>query len=658
MSKQLLRISDIRPQILLRVHRVLETMGLPTESVTLGVPPDPAMGDVGFPCFPLARAARKAPLAIAQDIAARFAADDLVSKITAEGPYVNFHIHTATRVAIAVGQALREGNRFGAGSLAPAERKTWMVEYSAPNTNKPQHLGHIRNNLLGSSFTRLLDFVGHKVIPVNLINDRGIHICKSMLAYQRFGNGITPQSSGIKGDHLVGEFYVLFEKKFSEEFAEWLKTPAAAAEYDRWLLTRAGIAAAKSHAASPSEPTAEQVFRKEYKPDYFNDYSELGMAARDMLRAWEAGDQEVVALWRMMNQWVFDGFDATYARLGVRFDRVYYESDTWLLGKKVVEEALEQGVFERLDDGAVVFDLQRIGKTGKKVLLRRDGTTVYMTQDLGTFMARLDEYGLERMTYVVADEQAYHFEVLFGILGELRPEMKGACHHLSYGMVHLPEGKMKSREGTVVDADDLMDTMAEMAREEIVRREEEARQRAEAHGDLFEPLSQTEIARRAEVIGLAAIKYYVLNFTPQTTVTFDPKKSIDFLGQTGPYCLYSFARVQSLFRKAGRQVGPDDLDATTAALLSSPLELAVVRELEAFLEAVHYAGTSADTSKVTDQVYRIAKAFSTLYNDKEHQIVGAADRRVETARLLLAKAVANAVQTGLSLLGIETLDQM
>ncbi|NUN15412.1 MAG: arginine--tRNA ligase [Myxococcales bacterium] len=658
MAEQLWLISDIRPQVMLRVQRTLEAMGLSADSITLGVPPDPAMGDIGFPCFPFAKTARKAPPLIAQEVAARIPADELVSKVTSDGPYVNIHIHVAVRVRVAVGQALRQSNRFGAGSVALRDRKTWMVEYSAPNTNKPQHLGHIRNNLLGSSFTRLLDFVGHKVIPVNLINDRGIHICKSMLAYQRFGNGITPQSSGIKGDHLVGEFYVLFEKKFSEEYAEWLKTPAATAEFDRWLTTRAGIAAAKSHAANPAEPTAEQVFSKEYKQDYFNDYSELGMAARDMLRAWEAGDAEVVALWRMMNQWVFAGFDATYARLGVRFDRVYYESDTWVLGKKVVEDALKEGVFERLDDGAVVFDLQRIGKTGKKVLLRRDGTTVYMTQDLGTFMARLDEYGLERMTYVVADEQAYHFEVLFGILGELRPEMKGACHHLSYGMVHLPEGKMKSREGTVVDADDLMDTMAELAREEIVRREDESRQRAEAHGDLFEPLSQAEIARRAEIIGLAAIKYYVLNFTPQTTVTFDPKRSIDFLGQTGPYCLYSYARVQSLFRKAGRTVDVNDLDETTAALLSSPLELAVVRELEAFLDAVNYAGATADTSKVTEQVYRIAKTFSTLYNDKEHQIVGNADRHVETARLLLAKAVANAVKTGLSLLGIETLEQM
>jgi arginyl-tRNA synthetase len=338
--------------------------------------------------------------------------------------------------------------------------------------------------------------------------------------------------------------------------------------------------------------------------------------------------------------------------LGVSFEKVYYESNTYLQGKDIVAQGVEDGVFQTLDDGAVVFDLEKIGKTGRKVLLRGDGTSVYMTQDLGTALQRFDEFGMDRMAYVVADEQAYHFEVLFGVLGTLRENLKGAFTHLSYGMVHLPEGKMKSREGKVVDADDLMDGMAALAAGEIRNREEEAASRGET------PLTDAEIMARAESIGLAALKYYLLSFTPGATITFDPKKSIDFLGQTGPYCLYAYARVQSLLRRAGDGMEGREWNTELANLLTSPLEQAVIRALQAVPSTFLAAAETVDTSKIADQTYKVAKSFSTLYNDRNHQIVGNKNAELGAARLFLARSVAHAIKAGLSVLGIDTVDKM
>jgi arginyl-tRNA synthetase len=642
-----MRIDGLEAHVAAVARAALAAHGLP-DDVNLAPAPNPEMGDLGLPCFAFAKAARKAPPVIAQELAGSMGPDAVIASVEAAGPYVNFRFRPEAMAAVVLGQALREGLDFG-GEPAPAEgQQTWLVEYSSPNTNKPQHLGHIRNNLLGFATSQLLAAVGHRVIKANLVNDRGIHICKSMLAYLRWGQGVTPESAGKKGDHLVGEFYVMFESRFREEYAAWLGTEAASGAFAEWLETGAGRAAARAADKDPAAPPARAVFDAEFKADYFNAFSELGAAAKEMLRQWEAGDEATVALWKQMNGWVLDGFRATYARLGVAFDKYYFESDTYLLGKQIVREGLERGALRKLDDGAVVMDLDRIGLEGQKVLLRSDGTSVYMTQDLGTAAARFDEYDLAHMVYVVGDEQEYHFQVLFGVLSALRPELDGACTHLSYGMVLLPEGKMKSREGTVVDADDLMDEMTRLARVEI-------EQRAEQTG---EALDAAEASRRAEIIGLAALKYYVLRFTPKSTITFDPKKSIDFLGQTGPYCLYAYARIQSLLRKAGLAADELALDTETAAALVSPLEAAVTKEIAALPKAVTYGARAYDPSKVAEQVYKIAKAFSSLYNDREHQIVGNPDPVLERARLQLAAATGFAIGAGLRLLGIETLDQM
>ena len=641
-------IAQIKSHTEARVNCLLEERGFPVLN-GLNPPPNPEMGDLGFPCFPFARVARKAPPMIAQELAQALEGDELIESFSAEGPYVNIRFRPSALAHIIVSEALSKEESFGSSALDTPEH--WVLEYSAPNTNKPQHLGHVRNNVLGYSVSRILQHVGHQVTRVNLINDRGIHICKSMLAYQRLGEGATPESTQTKGDHFVGDYYVRFEKAFVEEYSAWLETPAAAEALENWKTSRNGKSAVKA-AAENKGPAPEKVFRSDYKANYFNEHSEWGIAAKNMLLAWEDGDEEVVQLWKNMNQWVFDGFHQTYDRLGVSFDKVYYESNTYLLGKDVVQRGLETNVFSKLDDGAVIFDLERIGKTGQKVLLRSDGTSVYMTQDLGTALKRFEEYGMDRMAYVVADEQAYHFEVLFGILGVLQEELKGSCMHLSYGMVHLPEGKMKSREGKVVDADDLMNEMTELAASEIRAREAEAIARGET------ALTEEEVMTRAEAIGLAALKYYLLSFTPAATMTFDPKKSIDFLGQTGPYCLYAYARIQSLLRKSGDTLDSISWDEQLATLLTSPLEQAVIRALQGMPGAFLWASENGDTSKIADQTYKIAKSFSALYNDKNHQIVGNSDAQMGAARLYLAQAVGFAVKAGLSCLGIDTIDRM
>jgi arginyl-tRNA synthetase len=640
-------IDSLRAHVETRLQEALRQVELDPALPTFAPPPNPEMGDYGLPCFAWAKAARKAPAAIAQQVAAALGPDEVIGEVQAAGPYVNLRLRPERVAQVVLGQALAQGEQFG-WQPAGADAPTVMVEYSSPNTNKPQHLGHIRNNLLGFSVSTLLAAAGAKVIRANLVNDRGIHICKSMLAYLRWGHGATPESAGQKGDHLVGHYYVLFEKHFSAEYRAWLDSPEAPVRLEQWLQSPAGRGAAQAAEKDANAPAPAEVFRSEYKQEFFNRESELGAAAREMLRQWEAGDEATVALWRTMNGWVMDGFKATYERLGVAFDRYYFESDTYLLGKQIVEDGLASGVFERTADGAVFFDLTRMGLTGRKVLLRSDGTSVYMTQDLGTAAARFDEYALQRLVYTVADEQEYHFKVLFGVLGALRPQLSDACVHLSYGMVHLPEGKMKSREGTVVDADDLMQEMHNLALGEI-------EQRAQVSG---EALSAEQAALRAERIGLAALKYYLLAFTPKATITFDPKKSIDFLGQTGPYCLYAYARVQSLLRKYGERLpeGPEATDAI--ALLQSPLEQAVVRELSTWPTTVAFAARTADPSKVAEHVWKIAKSFASLYNDREHAILACPEPALKIARLLLAKAVGNAVHSGLTLLGIETLEQM
>ena len=609
------------------------------ESIKLAPSPNLEMGDVGFPCFALAKSLRKGPPQIATELAVKIQEslqDELVAEALAVGPYVNFRYNPAKLAAIVVGEALAKGADYGRDVAKNPSH--FMVEYSAPNTNKPQHLGHVRNNLLGAAVSKILGFAGNRVTRVNLINDRGIHICKSMLAYKLFGEGETPESSGIKGDHLVGKYYVRFENAFQDEYSGWLETGAAAERFQTWKATQPA-----KEIAGLEDSDLQKRFRKDFKDTYFNTESSLGAQAREMLLAWEAGDTAVVELWKTMNSWVFKGFDQTYERLGVGFDKVYYESQTYLLGKDLVLKGLQDQKFKQLDDGAIVCDMEPLGLQGQKVLLRRDGTSVYMTQDLGTAMARFDEHDIDNMVYVVGDEQDYHFQVLFKILEVLRPELAGKLEHLSYGMVLLPEGKMKSREGKVVDADDLMDYMTEIAAEAIQERHE---------------ISSEEVEKRAPVIGFAALKYFILDYHPRSSIQYDPAKSIEFEGRTGPYCLYSYARIQSIKRKSG---GWPELsaDKEVAALsaLGTELEMAVVRELKEWPSIVELAARQLDPSKVTEHAHKLAKTFSTLYNDPGHKVLEAEETR-RNGLLLLAKAVAECIKTSLELVGIQTLEEM
>ncbi len=639
-------IEQLNKHVTDRVAATLGDLGV-TDAPELTTPKDPSMGDLCFPCFPLARVLRKAPKIIAEEVAAAIASDEVITEATAVNGYVNLRLNPGTLFAVALGQVLREGDRFGAGQAASGDEH-WMVEYSAPNTNKPLHLGHLRNNLLGAAIARILDFHGHKVTRINLINDRGVHICKSMLVYQRWAADATPEGVGKKGDHLVGDFYVRFDKEYTAEYAAWQQTDEAQQAYAAWLETGAGQAAQK---AADKDPAADprEAFFSGYKDDYFNQRSELGGVVREMLRKWEDEDEAVRADWRKLNTWVLDGHDETYARMGVGFDHTQYESETYKLGKAMVQQGVADGVFRVKADGATVCDLDKIGKQGEKVLLRSDGTSVYMTQDLGTALERFEQHDIDRLVYVVGDEQRYHFEVLFGVLGLLRPESAGACHHLAYGMIRLPEGKMKSREGTVVDADELMDQVQALAADELRVRAAEGK----AH---LEDMSEDELNLRAEGIGMAAIKYFLLKYTPRKSFEYNPKESIDFLGQTGPYCLYNYARTRSLLRKAG---GEPSFDAAAAARLGTDQELQILRKLMAFPQAVARAANTLDPSRLAEYLFDLCKGFAFIFTDKtNHPIVTCEDEQLRAGRLMLAAAVSHTLRAGLGLLGIAVLEEM
>ncbi len=496
------------------------------------------------------------------------------------------------------------------GQLAPSG-KTIMIEFSSPNTNKPLHLGHVRNNLLGWSVSRVLEANGHNVIRVNLVNDRGIHICKSMLAWQVFGNGETPQSSGMKGDHLVGKYYVLFSNELKKE------TKAIAAE---------------KHI--PEEEAEKQ--------------SPILKRAQEMLLKWEQGDKEVMDLWKMMNGWVYEGFDATYKRLGISFAKTYYESQTYLHGKALVQEGLKKGIFETHEDGSVWCDLTGDG-LDKKLLLRGDGTSVYMTQDLGTAVQRFEENNLDEHIYVVGNEQNYHFQVLKLILKKLGFSWADNIYHLSYGMVELPNGKMKSREGTVVDADDLVQSMYETAKET-----------SESLGRL-DGLSDAEKDDLFEMIGLGALKYFIIKVDPKKTMLFDPQESIDFNGNTGPFIQYTHARIKSILRKAAEENGgqmvvadKDIAEDDTITLL--PQELEIIKLLNQLPEKIKDAGKELSPAIIANYCYDLAKEFSKYYHDVT--ILKEPDVKLKQFRLFMIELIAKVLVKGMDILGIKLPERM
>jgi arginyl-tRNA synthetase len=493
--------------------------------------------------------------------------------------------------------------RYGI-SLPTEQSPLVMIEYSSPNTNKPLHLGHIRNNLLGYSLAEILKANGCRVVKTNIVNDRGIHICKSMLAWLKWGEGMTPASTGRKGDHLVGDFYVLFDRHYREELN---------------ALEAVGI-------------SREEANRQ----------SSLMAEARDMLRRWEAGDTEVVALWRMMNDWVYDGFEETYRQLGVDFDRVYYESKTYLEGKKKVLEGLEKGICYRRDDGSVWADLTSDG-LDEKLLLRADGTSVYMTQDIGTAKLRFDDYPVDRMIYVVGNEQIYHFQALAILLHKLGFAFGRGLVHFSYGMVELPEGKMKSREGTVVDADDLMAEMIAAARE------------IASQPGRLDGLSREEADEIIRIIGLGALKYFILKVDPRKNMVFHPEESIDFNGNTGAFIQYTHARICSVLRKAAAQgwVLPDRLSAQTPLTAK---EETLIQLSAAFAAVVREAGETYSPACIANYMYDLAKEYNQFYRDCS--ILNEPDGAVRQERLALSASVAKIIRSGMALLGIEVPERM
>lgn len=494
------------------------------------------------------------------------------------------------------------------GTLPPTGKRV-MIEFSSPNTNKPLHLGHIRNNLLGWSVSKLLEANGHEVIRVNLVNDRGIHICKSMLAWLRWGNGETPQSSGMKGDHLVGKYYVLFSNELKKE------TKAIAAER--------GI----------SEDEAERL-------------SPILKEAQAMLVKWESGDKEIRELWAKMNGWVYEGFDKTYERMGISFHRTYYESNTYLSGKSLVNAGLERGIFERQEDGSVWCNLEPDG-LDRKLLLRGDGTSVYMTQDLGTAEQRYNEYKFDELIYVVGDEQNYHFKVLKLILKKLGFDWSDAIYHLSYGMVELPEGKMKSREGTVVDADDLIEKMYQTAKETSLEL-----------GKLG-GIPEQEQERLFEMIGLGALKYFILKVDPKKTMLFDPKESIDFNGNTGPFIQYTHARIKSILRKAkesGVIVGEESLTVPENFSELLPKEVEIIKLLNSYPVRIKEAGDAHSPALVANFIYDLAKEFNQYYQSVS--ILKESDSQRLLFRLAMLKEIAFVLRKGMLILGIELPERM
>ena len=555
-------------------------------------------GDYTLVTFPLLKLSRKSPEATATEIGEKLVATSGdVSAFNVIKGFLNISL-SAEFWQARFGEVVATEN-YG---VAEPSGKTIMVEYSSPNTNKPLHLGHIRNNLLGYSVSQILAANGHKVIKANLVNDRGIHICKSMVAWQRYGNGATPESTGIKGDHLVGDYYVEFDKHYKAEIAE---------------LVAGGMSEDEAKKSAP-----------------------ILLEAQEMLRKWEAKDEEVRNLWQTMNGWVYEGFDVTYKALGVDFDKVYYESQTYLLGKSIVSEGLEKGIFFRKEDGSVWIDLTADG-LDQKLLLRGDGTSVYMTQDLGTALQRFEQNNLDGITYVVGNEQNYHFQVLKLVLKKLGYEWSDDIYHLSYGMVELPEGKMKSREGTVVDADDLVEKMISTARE------------MSAELGKLDGCTEEEANKICAMIGLGALKYFILKVDPKKTMLFDPRESIDFNGNTGPFIQYTHARICSVLRKAEEQ-GIDYSGNIVANYL--PEEVEIVKTLCDYPQTVAAAGESFAPSMIAAYTYELCKMFNGYYHD--HSILREQDENTKRMRLQLAAEVARTIRTGMALLGIEVPERM
>ena len=593
-------IDSIIAQAVSKAVKELYGIDTPAESIVPQATRKEFEGNLTVVVFPWVKAARKAPDAVGQEIGSWLETnEEAVEKFNVVKGFLN--ITVAPKFWNSVLTHIADTPDYGL-KAADENSPLVMVEYSSPNTNKPLHLGHIRNNLLGFSLSEILKACGNRVVKTNIVNDRGIHICKSMLAWQKWGDGVTPESSGKKGDHLIGDFYVLFDKHYKAEVK---------------ALEEQGMTKEEAEAASP-----------------------LMKEARAMLVKWEQKDPEIRALWERMNSWVYAGFDETYKRMGVDFDKIYYESETYLEGKSKVLEGLEAGKMYRKEDGSVWADLTGEG-LDHKLLLRSDGTSVYMTQDIGTAKLRFQDFPIDKMIYVVGNEQNYHFQVLSILLDRLGFKWGKDLVHFSYGMVELPEGKMKSREGTVVDADDLMDDMVTTAKT------------VSAELGKLDGLTDEEVARISEMVGLGALKYFLLKVDPRKNITFNPKESIDFNGNTGPFIQYTYARICSVLRKAeeeGMKIG------NFADVTPGEREITLIQALADFPATVQAAGQSYSPALIANYIYDLVKCYNQFYHDCS--ILKESDEAVRSLRLELSRQTARVVKTGMALLGIEVPERM
>ena len=605
-----MKIEEILTTATATAVKVLYNQDIPQEQLQIQKTKKEFEGHLTLVVFPLLRISRKKPEETAQEIGEWLAANcEAVEKFNVVKGFLNLTISPDSWIYLL--NDIHADARFGL--TPPTEQSPLvMIEYSSPNTNKPLHLGHVRNNLLGFALANIIEANGNRVVKTNIVNDRGIHICKSMLAWLKYGHGETPETSGKKGDHLIGDYYVAFDKHYREQVAE------LCGQYE-------------SEGMTPDE--AKDKAEKE---------APLMKEARAMLVKWEQNDPEVRALWKKMNNWVYAGFDETYKALGVNFDKIYYESDTYLEGKEKVLEGLKKGIFYRRDDGSVWADLTDKG-LDEKLLLRADGTSVYMTQDIGTAKLRFQDYPIDKMIYVVGNEQNYHFQVLSILLDELGFEWGKSLVHFSYGMVELPNGKMKSREGTVVDADDLI---AEMIRQ--------ARQTIDELGK-FDDMDEAEKNEVARIVGMGALKYFLLKVDARKNMLFNPAESIDFNGNTGPFIQYTYARIRSVLRKA-QETGIDIPGTLPAGTALNTKEEEIVQHIADFPAIVRQAGTDYSPSAIANYCYDLVKEYNQFYHD--FSILREEDRQKQLFRLVLSENVAKVIRLGMGLLGIEMPERM
>lgn len=571
---------DFREKIAEMLHP-LTGLSVAEASALIELPPEEKLGDYAFPCFTLSKTLKKAPVAIAKELSEKLQQhlkENHLESCSPAGPYINFFVDKKAIAKTTLEKIWREKHGYGKGH---EKKERIMIEFSSPNTNKPQHLGHARNNILGETLSNILAWNGFEVVKTCLINDRGIHICKSMLAYKKWGNGKTPESERKKPDHFVGDYYVLFAKE------------------------------------SAKDPKLEEE-------------------AQDMLRKWEAKDPETVELWETMNKWVYEGFDETYSRMGISFDKTYYESDLYMHGKELVIEGLKKGIFIE-EEGAIVVDLEKV-KLPKKVLIRSDGTSIYMTQDMYLAKLKFDEYKMDRSIYIVGNEQNLHFQQLFAILKMMKLPFADKCHHLSYGMVYLPEGKMKSREGTVVDVDNLLDELEKGALAEISKR--------------FPDLKKEDAETRAKVIALSAVKFFILKYDHQSDFVFNPKESLSFEGETGPYIQYAYARICSIQEKAGQL--PENPSHETE--LVHEKEQRLIKLMKSYPEVLELAASQYRPALLARHVFSVAQAFNEFYH--ACPVLQAGKDAEKQARLFLIACTKLVLENGMLLMGMQPIEKM